>query len=78
MRRRAILGRALALCVLAAGGAIASSPALATDGSLYAYGIEALAAQAVPDGQCSVAQTGASFGVTCPPMGTSALRPATR
>ncbi len=48
-----------------------SSPALATDGSLYTYGIEALAAQAVPDGQCSVAQTGASFGVTCPPIGTS-------
>ena len=71
MRRRASLARALSLCALAAAGALSSSPASATDGSLYTYGIEALAAQAVPDGQCSVAQTGASFGVTCPPMGTS-------
>ena len=63
--------RALGLGALAAAAALGSSPALATDGSLYTYGIEALAAQAVPDGQCSVAQTGASFGVTCPPMGTS-------
>lgn len=47
------------------------SAASATEGSLYRFGVEALVAQAVPDGQCSVAQTGASFGVTCPPIGTS-------
>lgn len=52
-------------------GAAAAPAASATEGSLYRYGVEALVAQAVPDGQCSVAQTGASFGVTCPPIGTS-------
>ncbi len=60
--------------VLAGGAALltaAAAPAVATEGSLYRFGVEALAAQAVPDGQCSVAQTGASFGVTCPPIGTS-------
>jgi len=59
--------------VLAGGVALlaVTSPASATEGSLYRFGVEALAAQAVPDGQCSVAQTGASFGVTCPPIGTS-------
>ncbi len=51
--------------------AVTSAPAAATEGSLYRFGVEALAAQAVPDGQCLVAQTGASFGVTCPPIGTS-------
>ncbi|MGE3138027.1 MAG: hypothetical protein AB7I08_01180 [Thermoleophilia bacterium] len=57
---------------LAAAGALAvAAPAQATEGSLYGYGVEALVAQAVPDGQCSVAQNGASFGVTCPPIGTS-------
>lgn len=68
MRRR----RPIFLIFLAAGGAAAlASPAGATEGSLYTYGVNALVAQAVPDGQCSVAQTGASFGVTCPPIGTS-------
>ncbi|MGE0028010.1 MAG: hypothetical protein AB7I08_07530 [Thermoleophilia bacterium] len=60
--------------VLASGAAllaVTSAPAVATEGSLYRFGVEALAAQAVPDGQCSVSQTGASFGVTCPPIGTS-------
>ena len=58
--------------VLTAGDrARAAAPARATDGSLYGFGVETLVAQAVPDGQCSVAQTGASFGVTCPPIGTS-------
>jgi hypothetical protein len=51
--------------------AVSAVPAAATEGSLYRFGVETLAAQAVPDGQCSVAQTGASFGVTCPPIGTS-------
>lgn len=59
------------LSTLAGAGALGASPAAATDGSLYTFGVEALAAQAVPDGQCSVAQTGASFGVTCPPAGAS-------
>ena len=64
--------RTIAVLVLAAAGAAATtSPAGATDGSLYTYGVNALVAQAVPDGQCSVQQTAASFGVTCPPMGTS-------
>ncbi|MGE3795464.1 MAG: hypothetical protein AB7I38_16275 [Dehalococcoidia bacterium] len=61
--------------LVVAGGAallaVSAAPAAATEGSLYRFGVEALAAQAVPDGQCSVAQTGASFGVTCPPIGTS-------
>ena len=72
MRRRVARRRAVGLLALAAGGALAvASPAQATEGSLYGFGVEALVAQAVPDGQCSVAQTGASFGVTCPPIGTS-------
>ena len=45
MRRRASLARALSLCALAAAGALSSSPASVTDGSLYTYGIEALAAR---------------------------------
>jgi hypothetical protein len=72
MGRRAIQRQAAGLLVLATGGALAvTAPAQATEGSLYGFGVEALVAQAVPDGQCSVAQTGASFGVTCPPIGTS-------
>ncbi len=72
MRRLGTRRRAVGLAVLAAGGSVAvTAPAQATEGSLYGYGVEALVAQAVPDGQCSVAQTGASFGVTCPPIGTS-------
>jgi hypothetical protein len=63
--------RALAALSAGAAAALLAAPAVANDGSLYRYGVEALAAQAVPDGQCSVAQTGASFGVTCPPVGTS-------
>lgn len=64
--------RSLAVAAMAAGvTVVAAAPAAGTEGSLYRFGIEALAAQAVPDGQCSVAQTGASFGVTCPPIGTS-------
>ncbi len=61
--------------VLAMGGAallaVTAGAAAGTEGSLYRFGVEALVAQAVPDGQFSVAQTGASFGVTCPPIGTS-------
>jgi len=72
MRRRRIGCRAVAPLTLAAAGALAvAAPAQATEGSLYAFGVNALVAQGVPDGQCSVAQTGASFGVTCPPIGTS-------
>src|SRR5665809_122300 len=67
-RRVALAG---VLGALAIGGALAAGPAVATDGSLYSFGLETLVAQAVPDSQCSVAQTGASFGVTCPPAGTS-------
>lgn len=72
MRRRLTRRRA-ALAVLFGGGSafVVAAPANATDGSLYRFGIEALVAQAVPDGQCTVQQTGASFGVTCPPVGTS-------
>ncbi len=66
-RLRPVVG-ALSLAVAAAAGA---SPAAATDGSLYAFGVEALVAHAAPDGQCSATQTGASFGVTCPPAGIS-------
>lgn len=50
---------------------IAAAPAVGTEGSLYSFGVEALVAHAAPDGQCSATQTGASFGVTCPPVGTS-------
>ncbi len=72
MRRPRLPRRAVGLAVLAAGGSLTvAAPAQATEGSLYGYGVEALVAQAAPDGQCSVAQTGASFGVTCPPIGTS-------
>ena len=59
------------LAALAVAGAVSAATATATDGSLYAFGVESLVAQAVPDGQCSVAQTGASFGVICPPATTS-------
>jgi hypothetical protein len=69
--RRATLAGALGLGALVASLAGAPDHAFATDGSLYGFGVETLVAQAVPDGQCSVAQTGASFGVTCPPAGTS-------
>jgi hypothetical protein len=71
MRQRTTIAGALGLVILGAGLAGAPEPAVATDGSLYGFGIEALVGQAVPDGQCSVSQTGASFGVTCPPAGTS-------
>ncbi len=72
MRRPGLQRRTVGLAVLAAGGSLAvAAPGQATEGSLYGYGVEALVAQAVPDGQCSVAQTGASLGVTCPPVGTS-------
>lgn len=72
MGRRIARRRAVGVLALTAAAALApASPAWATDGSLYTFGLNALAAQAVPDGQCSVAQTGASFGVTCPPIGTS-------
>ncbi len=72
MRRPALQRRTVGLAVLAAGGSlVVAAPVQATEGSLYGYGVEALVAQAVPDGQCSVAQTGASLGVTCPPVGTS-------
>ena len=69
---RRVARRAVGLAALAMGGALAvAATAQATDGSLYGFGIDAVGAQAVPDGQCSVAQTGASFGVTCLPIGTS-------
>lgn len=72
MRRRLTRRRAVLAVLLGGGSAfVAAAPANATDGSLYRFGIEALVAHAVPDGQCSVQQTGASFGVTCPPVGTS-------
>jgi hypothetical protein len=72
MALRIIRRRAIVLLALSGGAALGvASPASATDGSLYSFGLSALTAQAVPDGQCSVAQTGASFGVTCPPVGTS-------
>lgn len=64
--------RRLLPCLLGGlAAAVSASPATATDGSLYTFGAESLVAQAAPDGQCSVAQSGASFGVTCPPAGTS-------
>ena len=69
-RRRTFAG-ACGLAALAVAGAVGAGTATATDGSLYAFGVESLVGQAVPDGQCSVAQTGASFGVTCPPATTS-------
>jgi hypothetical protein len=53
----------------------APSGALATEGSLYAFGVEALVGQSVYDGQCSVVQQGASFGVTCPPRDPSLAGP---
>lgn len=66
------LGVLAAVALLGTSGGLAA-PAVATEGSLYGYGVEALVAQGVPDDQCSVAQTGASFGVTCPPIGTSLI-----
>ena len=71
MPRRATAARGLGLCVAAAAGVVTAAPAAATEGSLYSFGIEALVAQSAADGQCSVAQAGASFGVTCPPAATS-------
>lgn len=65
--------RHAAIAAATVGSLFAVSPALGTEGSLYRFGVEALAAQAAPDGQCSVSQTGASFGVTCPPVGTSLI-----
>jgi hypothetical protein len=65
----ALLAAPLAAAIAAPAGA------LATDGSLYAFGTEALVGQSVYDGQCSVVQQGASFGVTCPPRDPSLAGP---
>lgn len=72
MSRRAPLAVAAGVAVVAAG-ALWADPAAATDGSLYGFGVETMVAQAAPDGQCSVAQSGASLGVTCPPVQTSQI-----
>ena len=59
---------AVGLGALLTAGALGAGPATATDGSLYAFGVESMVAQAAPDGQCYVQQTGASLGVICPPQ----------
>lgn len=71
MRARAPLAVAVGVAAMAAG-AMGAGPALATDGSLYPFGVEAMVAQSAPDGQCSVQQSGASLGVICPPQTSQA------